>query len=86
VAGDPYNVVTGLAGKDRASGNLAENVPDSDCDQHGCHRIIADKRLDPIMGLGRLIYLPLNRFSGVGDSSLWSVAHIPTFSLPDRIS
>jgi hypothetical protein len=46
-----------------ASSNLAENVPDPDRDQHGCHRVIADERLDLIMGLARLIDLPLNRLA-----------------------
>jgi hypothetical protein len=69
-----------------ASGNLPENVPDSNSDQHCGHRVIADERLDLIMGLARLIDLPLNRLAGVGNGSLWSVTHIPAFSLLDRIS
>jgi hypothetical protein len=77
---------TAPAPKSLASGNLAENVPDSNSDQHCGHRVIADERLYLIMGLARLIDLPLARLASVGNGSLWSVTHIPAFSLPDRIS
>jgi hypothetical protein len=63
-----------------ASNNLAENVPDADCDQHGSNRIIADIRLDLIMGIACLIDLPLNRLTDVRDMSLWSVTHISPLS------
>jgi hypothetical protein len=61
-----------------ASNNLTENVPDPDCDQYGGDRVIADERLNLIVGLARLIDLPLNRLADVGDGSLWSVTHIST--------
>jgi hypothetical protein len=37
-------------------------------DQYCGHRVIADERLDLIIGLGRLIDLPLNRLAGAGYS------------------
>jgi hypothetical protein len=74
-----------IGGRALASNNFAKNVTDPDCNQHGRDRVITDERFDLIMGIARLIDLPLNRLADIGDSSFWSVTHIP-LSLTDRIA